>query len=540
MKKRAPVVSLIGRPNVGKSTLFNRIMRKGQKALSFDMPGVTRDRHYAIAEIGEWDPTEPEDIILIDTGGFYPDRKGLDESNPHEHHAFFDLMVDHGKAAIEESDLVLFVVDVREGLLPFDNRIADYIRTTDKPFWLIVNKFDTEKQRGEEGSFWELGIEESQFYLTSAEHAVGMRTLREDLQKFAKNFSKEGENLYRGVKPNYDVVSSLAIVGVPNVGKSTLLNQFVGQERALVSDIAGTTVDPIEGYIDLYFGDDVEKLKVQENQFRLSDQKILELEDEESLEKFIQERESLEIDEKDEEIEASELIPWRSIKIVDTAGIRKSKSVEGFVESQAVYASLRAMSEADIVLFLVDAQKGVTHQDRKLMGIALEKGKSLIIAINKIDLLPEVVQDSRARKEWLEDLKYKIPWLSFCELIPISAKTGSHLKRLKRSIMSTILIRHQKIPTGELNRYVNYLVDKNPLYPEGARQGKLFKVKYTSLLKSDPPTFLFFSNLSKGIPEHFKRYLKNGLREEFRLKNTPVHLIFRTSGELKKRNRERN
>jgi len=546
-----PVISLIGRPNVGKSSIFNRLLRRGQRAMTHDRPGVTRDRHYAIASFDQKDLDNSRDIILVDTGGFYPEKseeKKVLKKGSFE--PFFNLMIDHAKATIEESDLVLFVVDVREGLIPFDKAIIDYIRSTRKPFWLLVNKYDTHKQAGEEAQFWELGITEEQLFLVSAEHALGMENLREHIHEFSLGFeaSQQQAEMTKGVKPNFDVVASLAIAGVPNVGKSTLLNKLIGDQRALVSNISGTTVDPIEGYIDLYFGKDVDKLEAQEDQFRLSDKRILEIlsnEDEEIFDdEMSDENEEDTSDEFEVESQFEETAEeaeedehdsgYRSIKLVDTAGIRKSKHVSGYVETQAVYSSLRAIGEADIILYLVDATEGITHQDRRLMDIALEKGKSIVICLNKIDLLNEIMQDSRKRKEWMLDLEDRIPWLRFCNLVTISAKKGSHLNKLKREVKKTIFVRNQKISTSKLNACMSHLVEKNPITAPSSRGAK-FKIKYASMIKSCPPTMLLVCNKSKELPETFKRYLKNGVREAFNFSNTPIHLIFRTSSELKER-----
>ena len=264
-KQRSCVVSVIGRPNVGKSSIYNRLMRKAFKTMTFDQPGVTRDRHYGIATMFDEREENPEDIILVDTGGFYPEKieepKQLGKRKTVE--PFFNIMAEHAKMAIEECELIIFVVDVREGLLPFDKTIADYIRTTKKPMWLLVNKFDSDAQWGNEADFYELGLAEDQFLIVSAEHGRGLNVLREKIHAFSTDFKKsvkEEHEIQKGVKPNHDVVSNIALIGAPNAGKSTLLNQLVGSKRALVSDIAGTTVDPIEGYFDLFFGEDAKPL----------------------------------------------------------------------------------------------------------------------------------------------------------------------------------------------------------------------------------------------------------------------------------------
>lgn len=579
---RSPVISLIGRPNVGKSTIFNRLMRKSFKAMTHDLPGVTRDRHYSIAGLFDKTGENKRDIILVDTGGFYPEKIENDQ-NPNKKkpgEPFFDLMADHAKLAIAESDLVLMVVDVREGLIPFDKTICDYIRSTKKPFLLLVNKFDSDKQWGDEAEFYSLGVSEEQLFVLSAEHDRGLETLRDELYIYTEGFQPDLDlDIQKGVTPNYDVAANVAIIGAPNAGKSTLLNQFLGAQRALVSNIAGTTVDPIEGYCDLYFGSDAQKLTAMEDQFRKSDEKLVqelyeftedisdeeilaynelpgeyknsEDEDFESDDEIIMDKmnddelftieDSIEqldgdVGEQDEEsVTVDETYnPFRSIKMVDTAGIRRKNNVEGFIEEQSVYRSLRAISEADVVVYMVDVTKGITHQDRRLCDITLEKGKSLIICLNKVDLIPEIMDDNKKKKEWLMDLRATIPWLAYCELITISAQKGKYLKTLKDSLRKTIVIRNQKVTTGKLNKAVSFLVDRFPIVLDKS-QGTRFRIKYASMLKSTPPTFLFFTNKSKGIPTNYKKYLTNGLRREFQMVNTPVHLIFRTTTDIERR-----
>lgn len=589
--KRTPVISLIGRPNVGKSTIFNRLMRKSFKAMTFDQPGVTRDRHYDICTLENFATEVRQDIILVDTGGFYPEAVEKDERKqraPAE--PFFEEMAEQAKMAIQESDLVLFVVDVREGLLPFDKVIADHIRRDKKPMWLLINKFDSEKQQGDEADFYELGLEYESYLPISAEHNRGLNDLKERLLAFAQSFQSstletQGDDNFavqKGVTPNYDVVANLAIIGAPNAGKSTLLNRLVGSNRALVSPIAGATVDPIEAYFDLYFGADVSHLKSMDDKFRKSNEELLE--ELEAFEEALNEQELIAYDkfgkgallddemndEADDALEGtsfefqeldsedvfsdedildslesedhesgqeemmSEEDMHRTVKIVDTAGIRKQNKVQGFIEEQSVYRSLKAISESDVVIMMVDALKGVTHQDRRLCDIALEKGKSLILCLNKVDLLKEIMSDGRKKREWLLDLRATIPWLGYCELIPISAMKGSYFSHLKRSLVQTIVLRNRKVSTSKLNKCISVLIDRHPIVLNQS-SGKRFRVKYASMIKASPPTFLLFTNKSQGIPDNYRRYLANNLRKEFNLVNTPVHLIFRTGTDIEKR-----
>lgn len=590
MRTRSAVVSLIGRPNVGKSTIFNRLLRQNFKAMTFDQPGVTRDRHYDICTLENKEGNDYRDLILVDTGGFYPEKIEEDkraQKAPAE--PFFDIMADHAKLAIEESDLILFVVDVREGLIPFDKTILDYIRTTQKPCWLLINKFDTDKQWGMEADFYTLGFSEDDFHVLSAEHNRGLISLKEKLFDFAVDIEKKlkDENqtleVQKGVKPNYDVVGSLAIIGSPNAGKSTLLNKLIGAKRALVSNVAGTTVDPIEGYFDMYFGDKAKELIKVDNKFRKHNSELLreyvdfekefereeliaydsapdeiknlndDLEDDFSEEDVadLTEEELIELEAQAQSIEddleeptdvnaeeiADEEDSYRSLKIIDTAGIRKQKQVKGFIEEQSVFRALKSISESDVVIYMVDATKGITHQDRRLCDIALEKGKSIIICLNKADLIQDVLKDKNRKKDWMLDLRATIPWLSFCELITISAKNGTHIQVLKESLRKTIMVRHNKVGTGKLNKVLTYLMDKYPIVLQKA-SGTRLKVKYASMLKTSPPTILMFTNKAKGIPTNYRKYLTNGLRREFSMVNTPVHLIFRTTSDIARRMRK--
>lgn len=225
---------------------------------------------------------------------------------------------------------------------------------------------------------------------------------------------------------------------------------------------------------------------------------------------------------------------WRSLHIVDTAGIRKKGNIHDFIEEQSVYRSLRCISEADIVVYMVDCTKGVGHQDRRLIDIALDKGKSVIICLNKFDLFKGKFANDKERREWLLDLRAEIPWLNYCDIIPISAKYGKSIGRLKQVIKKTIFIRSQKVSAGHLNRFIFDVMDHHGIVVKKSR-GQRLKVKYASMIKSAPPTFLLYTNKSKGIPETYKRYLKNCIRQEYGIINTPVHLIFRTGTDLEKR-----
>ncbi len=572
MRKKSFVVSLIGRPNVGKSSLFNRLLRRANKSITYDMPGVTRDRHYALVNLDYLPRAEEVEMILVDTGGFIPDAKEATMQVGE----FFSEMVEHAKIAIQESDLVLLITDVRQGPNPHEEAIIKVIRHYNKTFWVVPNKYDTESLEGLVSDFYSFGIDQEQLFPVSAAHALGVERLGEALHKLAL---KGGQaNLQRGVVPREKVVARLAIIGTPNAGKSTILNRLLGDERALVSPTAGTTMDPIEGYFDLYFGkealqldedikggindrqlfshykefrdvvqeyDDssatIEDLSLDVNDEELDDENdgVISVEDQERLlfgqdENIETPEEEIKIDvaataENEPKIEGS---LWRTVHVIDTAGIRKARSIESFIEQQSVYRALRCISESDIVLLMVDATKGLGHQERRLIDISLEKGKYIMIGLNKFDLLRQKLDTPQKRRAWLEDLRSDLPWIKFVDMIPISAKYGDGMGRLKETLKQTILLRYQRVGTSALNRKLEEMLTSHPLVLPGTR--KMLKLKYASMVKTGPATFLLFTNGSKGIPIIYRRYLVNGLRKSFGLNNGPVHLIFRSSVDLDK------
>ncbi|HAZ12674.1 MAG: hypothetical protein A2X86_11240 [Bdellovibrionales bacterium GWA2_49_15] len=581
---RAYVVSLIGRPNVGKSSIFNSLLGKGQKAITYDMPGVTRDRHYDFLSLDELGGQTKIDCILVDTGGFYPAMKREIVDHADKAQVFFKAMVEQGEEAIRESDMVLLVVDIREGLLPYDEMIVRYLREQQKKFWLVVNKYDHDNLEASIYDFYTLGVEEENLFKVSAAHGRGIQTLREELQrqglKFFESRDKSTE-LEKGITPREQVVGRAAIVGLPNAGKSTLLNALVGMKRALVSDIAGTTVDPIEAYFDLFFGEKAALLEVEKQtygmnllfqeyeMFRQNNPEVYrKLEALDSDDPFQAPSEMMEeSDDIDCTEESPEISPartqelyktlfdepimdessvaesedptgetyWRSVHLVDTAGIRQKANIDEEVEEQSVFRALRCITESDVVIYLIDTSKGFSHQDRHLIALALEKGKSVILGLNKFDLVLKKYRDAKERREYLETLTCTIPWISYCDVIPLTAIHSRGLGRLRQSLVRTFLSRKVKIPTGELNRAFLELCDRHPARLKGKSE---LKIKYATMVKGNPPTILLFVNRSKGIPEQYKRYLKNGLREIFRLRNTPVHLVFRCSSDLSKRMRE--
>lgn len=485
-KQLSQTISIIGRPNVGKSTLFNRLMGKANHLVTHDLPGVTRDRHYGFVNLNEFGEKESSSFILVDTGGFYP----IDVQTKENQADFYQVMAKQAELAIAESDLILFMLDIREGLTPVDESIAKFLHESGKEFWPVLNKADSDQIEFQGmGEFFSLGPEESQVFSVSAAHGRGIRELKKALQLHLGALQGPQESL-DGVMDIQDVSGStqeilgqISIVGSPNVGKSTLLNKLLGKERAIVSDRAGTTVDPVEGIMPLK-----KRSKVSE------------------------------------ESSDAEKVP--AIKIIDTAGIRKQGLVDGFLEEQSVFRALQAIAQSDVVILLADVKKGLTHHDRRLCDIILSKGKSLIIAFNKSDLLPENLRQRESLRKWHEKVREMYPWLSYCDVITLSAEKGRGIGPLLKSVEETLKIRKRTFSTSQINKSFYDLIDKKPLLLKGARN-KFFKIKYATQVKSAPPTFILFTNAKKGLPEHYKRYLKNNVRKFFAIKNTPIHFIYK-------------
>lgn len=523
---KTKIVSIVGRPNVGKSTIFNRFTKSKRRSLTFDTPGVTRDGHYGLVtldEIYKGDVT-PQTFLLVDTGGFYVDHskvvnEGLGEVGDED--ILWDQVANHSMTAIQESDFCLVVVDIRDGLMAADEELIKMLRQSGKLFWLLANKCDSTKQEMDIVDFSKLGLDEDEIFSISAEHDLGFEELRVSLQKILFELeANQGDLLVSNVVPQFPLVGSLAIIGAPNVGKSTLLNQLLGMERSIVSPVAGTTVDPVEAYLTLDMGESSQEV----DDFWLG-------QDLGYLGSFSQHK-------KYDQLISSEEQNKRSILVLDTAGIRRQASVDGFIETQSVYRSLRCLTDASLVLYIIDAYKGLTHHDRHLIGLSLEKGKTIFLLLNKFDLVKKKLkEDKRDISEWLNHWQEMVPWLEFCEMIPISAKTGEGVGKIRNRIQDFFVNRAKSVSTGELNRVIQTLIDEKPLnFQEG--KGVSLKLKYASLVKNFPPTVLLFTNKSQDIPVHYRRYMVNGIRRGMDWKNTPVHLIFRTNSDRKNRELE--
>ncbi len=429
-----PIVSIVGRPNVGKSTLFNRIVGY-RKAITEDVPGVTRDRNY-----GEFDYSG-RSFLLVDTGGFEPE--GVEKIT--------SLVKEHIYLAIEESSIVIFLLDARAGLLPEDREIAAILRRYDKPVFYVVNKVDSQKREAEIADFYDLGVE--RLYGVSAAHGLGVGDLLDDLVAAAG--SEDGEEAAQGIR--------IAVVGRPNTGKSSIVNRILGAERMIVSDVPGTTRDAIDSTVE-YDG--------------------------------------------------------KRFTIIDTAGLRKKAKIAQKVEELSVMSALRSIERADVVNLVIDGSEGIGHQEGTIAHLVVTSGKGIGIVVNKRDLMDASVSEDEYRRV----VKDRLPHADFAPVLFTSAATGENVDRIL-PIDSTIYRQMtRKIPTPKLNRAFEEFTHR--LTPPMA-DGKQVKIFYASQLKSAPPTFILFSNRPDRIPEHYKRYLENALREKYGFRGTPVRLLFR-------------
>ncbi|MBP5295893.1 MAG: 50S ribosome-binding GTPase, partial [Bacteriovoracaceae bacterium] len=552
-----PLVAIVGRPNVGKSTLFNALLGEGKKAITYGEPGVTRDRQYALVTLDDEGGQAAQTLVLVDTGGFFtPEAPAAREAGPatvagnkkaagqgrgkgkgkhssagalsaRDHQTstflmdgptFYAVMAAQVQQAVQDADLVLLVFDGREEPLPHDYAIAQYLRQQGKIFWPVANKIDHAGRVAEAHHGRQLGGKEDDFFMISAAHQHGLGELKQRLQAFAKTCP--GQKTWpTSILPRERLASRLAIIGAPNVGKSTLLNALLKNERALVSARAGTTMDPVEGHFDLFFGPKVNLLD-ERPLFPTAQEQLWEeyqnlsgnLVTPEQIKVLLTEEEVAEelrnkvftqtiegpSDEQPVEPGARGLSSavqdahtnyWRSVQVVDTAGIRKKKLVHAPLEVEAVHKALQALAAAEVVLYVADATVPLGHHDRRLLEIAKEKGKSIILCLNKTDLLRQKFKTTAAQKTWLHDFAEFIPWPNFCEVVPISAAQRWGLGRLKKALVETILVRHQRIPPRLINAALFELVAQQSfIVPRSG--GKTFKVRFATMIKSTPPTII--------------------------------------------------
>ncbi|MEW6669056.1 MAG: ribosome biogenesis GTPase Der [Thermodesulfobacteriota bacterium] len=431
-----PIIAIVGRPNVGKSTLFNRLSRS-RDALVDDQPGVTRDRLYASVV---WDD---RGLTLIDTGGF----QQSDEDPLH------GLVRDQVIKAIEESDRILFMVDGREGMMPGDQEIADLIRRTGKEVCLAVNKVDGPELEHLVSDFYGLGI--PRVHSVSAAHGYGIRALMADLIQELPEAVPEGED---------DNRVRAAILGRPNVGKSSLINRILGTDRLLVSEIPGTTRDAVDI-----------------------------------------------------------LCTWKGKEylLIDTAGIRRKGRVREKIEKFSVIKALRGLERCHVAVVMTDASSGITDQDVRICGYAFERGRAIVLAMNKWDLVKKSPVDRRLLDEGVDR---HLTFLRFAPRLHLSALTGEGVHRLFQKIDLVFAQFSRRVNTGELNRALEEIVGRNPP-PKSGRGG--LKLYYATQSGVRPPTIVAFVNNPEKVHFSYRRFLTNHLREKLGLDLTPLRLIFR-------------
>jgi GTPase len=437
-----PTVVLVGRPNVGKSTLFNKVTGK-RRAIVTPIAGTTRD---AISQPAEWQGTP---FSLVDTGGMF----GAREDPLHA------LVVEHGRKAIATADVVIFVVDGREGLVSADEEIASTLRQVAAPVILAVNKTDDRRARGRALEFYRLGFEP--VIEMAAEHGTGVGDLLDEvLERMPPTTRRDGR-----VPAEPEI--AVAIVGRPNVGKSSLLNRLLREERSIVSDLPGTTRDTVDA-----------------------------------------------------------VLRWhkRGFRILDTAGIRRPGRVarSGQVEAVSVILARRAIEQADVAVLVVDATEGATDQDAAIAGEADKAGSGVIVVANKWDLMKGRGPDFS--KEFDENLRRQLKFLEYAPVMHLSALTGERTPKLLEMIDRVAESRLRRIPTAELNRFVQAVTAVHPPASPGRREVRILYAAQTAVA---PPTFVFFTNVATSFHFSYERFLANRLRESFGLMGTPIRLKVR-------------
>lgn len=444
--KKKPVVAIVGRPNVGKSTFVNRLLGKRQSIVD-DMPGVTRDRLYFDVSWGG------KDFSVIDTGGIVP---GDEE----------EIMVsifEQAEIACEEANAIIFLVDGIEGITPVDEDIANVLRKSGKKVFLTVNKIDIPEKTPYINEFYQLSLGEP--YAVSALHGTGgVGDLLDVIAEYLPEFVEETKE-----KP-----IRLAIVGKPNAGKSSIVNSILGKDRVIVSDVSGTTRDSIDSTV---------------------------------------------------------VVDGKEFVLVDTAGIRKKARVDYGVEKFAVDRAIRAIKNSDISVLIIDANEGLTDQDKKIADLTIEAGRGLILVVNKWDIVED--KDTNTADKFKKEIRAEAPFLNYAPIIFVSAKTKLRLNKIFSTALDVFASCKKRVSTSILNRVVAEAFDLNPPVSE---KGKRAKIYYSTQTADSPPSFVIFVNNSKLLKDSYKRYLEKKLREAFGFEGTPIRIVPRERSEkLKKK-----
>jgi GTP-binding protein len=431
-----PIVAIVGRPNVGKSTLFNRLIGH-RKAMVDDTPGVTRDRNYA--HINRYD----KPFILIDTGGFEPVTSDR----------MLQQMREQSSLAMEEADVILFMMDARSGLTPADIEVAQMLRRVKKPVFFVINKVDGDRLENESAEFYSLGIE--QLYTISAEHNRGVVDLVESLMDvFPPADPRDAD----------EELTKIAVVGRPNVGKSSLVNRLLGFERVVANPTPGTTRDSV----DTLF-----------------------------------------------------MCNKKPYLLIDTAGIRRKGKTTEKLEKYSVVDSLRSIERADVVLMVIDAEEGVTEQDERIAGYIHEAGRGCIFVINKWDVLPK---DNATFGAYTDKIRYGFKYLAYAPIVFVSAMTGQRIGKIMSTVDEVMEQYIRRVSTAELNRVFSEATETHhaPL-----SHGRRIKFYFSTQVATRPPSFVIFTNQPENIHFSYERYLINRFREAFGFSGVPLRLMFR-------------
>ncbi len=457
MKSNKPVVALVGRPNVGKSTLFNRLTGK-RTAIVEDIPGTTRDRIYGESDWGGIG------FIVIDTGGLeaptelaearlrQPQAQLLAEDSSQ----FIQQIQNQAQLAIDEANAIIFMVDGKEGISAADEEVAEILRRTQKPIFLAVNKTESAQRQMDAMEFWNLGLGTP--IPISAYHGDGVGDLLDELIQVLPEHPFD-------LKDDNEI--DIALIGRPNVGKSSLLNLLIGDERAIVSDVPGTTRDPIDTEI-VYYG--------------------------------------------------------QKLTIIDTAGIRRRGRVEPGIEKYSVLRSMRSIDRADVALLLIDAEEGVTAQDTHVAGYVLEKFKSVVVLVNKWDLIEK---DGYTMLSYTQQVREELKFMDYVPLLFISVLNNQRIHQVLPTALDVVENRNHRLGTSEFNQLLRNAYDS--ISPP-ARHGRPLRLYYGTQVSSAPPTFAIFVNNPDLVHFSYERFLENRIREHYPFTGTPIRLFFRERG----------